>query len=105
MTLRQFALANDMKPGKLKAELGRPSARGKTTLRELGIDKQKAGAIASHIRGDFFGKKMAGLHLLFAAVVFLAIFLLWRKKMNAAVKYCHVVGSGDRFWFCPGQDL
>jgi len=103
MTLRQFALVNDIQPGKLKAELGLPSVRGKTTLRELGIDRQKAGAIASHIRGDVFGKKMAGLHVLFAAAVCLAVFLLWRKKMNAAVKYVMLSAAVIGFGFILGK--
>ena len=72
MTLRQFALANGIKPGHLKAELDTPSVRGRTTLHSLGLDEKKAYALVSHIRGDVFGKKMAGLHLLFAAAVFLA---------------------------------
>jgi len=87
MTLRQFALANDMKPGKVKAELGTSSIRGRTTLQELGVDKKKAQAIASHIKGDMFGKKMAGLHVLFAVAVFLVVFMLQRKKMTSMVKY------------------
>jgi len=103
MTLRQFALANDMKPGKLKGELGRPSARGKTTLYELGMDKQKAGAIASHIRGDFFGKKMAGLHLLFAAVVVLAVFLLQRRAMTNLTKYGLLSAVVIGFGFALGK--
>jgi len=103
MTLRQFALANDMKPGKLKAELGMPSVRGKTILRELGMNKQKAGAIAAHTRGDFFGGKMGGLHLLFAVVVALAIFLLLRKKMTTMAKYTLLSAAVIGFGFALGK--
>jgi len=45
MTLKQFALVNDIKPGRLKSELGQPSVRGKTTLSERDIDSRKAGRI------------------------------------------------------------
>ena len=77
--------------------------RGKTTLSELGIDRQKAGAIASHIRGDFFGKKMAGLHLLFAAVVFLSIFMLQRKAMTPPAKYAMLLAAIIGFGFALGK--
>jgi len=103
MTLRQFALANDMKPGKFKAELGMPSVRGKTNLRELGIDKQKATALASHIRGDFFGKKRAGLFLLFAATVVLAVFLLQRNRMTRLAKYGLLSAVVIGFGFALGK--
>jgi len=46
---------------------------------------------------------MAGLHLLFAAVVFLAIFLLWRKKMDAAVKYIMLSAAVIGFGFALGK--
>ena len=37
MTLREFARQNDIKPGRLKAEIGRPTARGRALLRDLGL--------------------------------------------------------------------
>jgi len=103
MTLRQFALANGIKPGKLKAELGRHSAHGKTTLRELNLDKQKAESIASHLRGDVFGKKMTGVHLLFAVAVLLVIFLLQRNRMTSPAKYALLSTAIIGFGFVLGK--
>ncbi|MBN2107369.1 MAG: 4Fe-4S binding protein, partial [Deltaproteobacteria bacterium] len=103
MTLRQFALYNDIKPGRLKAELGLPHARGRATLHELGMDEQKAIAVASHIKGEFFAKKMAAMLGLFAAAVCLAIILLCRNIMTSPVKYGLLAAAVAGFGFALGK--
>lgn len=103
MTLRQFALQNDIKPGRVKTELGMPHARGRATLRELGLDEQKAADLLSHIGGGAFAGKMAGLHLLFAAAVCLALWLLQRNTMNSLVKYALLAAAVTGFGFALGK--
>lgn len=103
MTVRQFALQNDIKPGKLKAELGVPSARGRTTLNELGVDAAKAAAVFSHIKGGGFAKKMAGLQCCFAAAVFVALVLLYRNKMSTPEKYSLLTIALIGFGFALGK--
>jgi ferredoxin len=103
MSIKQFALANGIKPGRLKHELGMPSVRGRTTLKELGINRQKADELVSHNRGDVFGKKMAGLHMLFAAVVVLVVFLLQRNRITSPVKYLLLSIAVIGFGFVLGK--
>lgn len=103
MTLRQFALYNDIKPGRLKAELGMPHARGRSTLGELGLDEQKAVAVSSHIKGEFFTKKIAAVLMFFAAAVCLAIVLLCRKKMTSPLKYGLLAAAVAGFGFALGK--
>lgn len=103
MTLRQYALQNDMKPGKLKEQLGMPFARGRATLGELGIDKARAASAVPNIQGEFFAKKMVGVHMLFAAMVCLAIFLLCRNKMTTPVKYLLLGTAVLGFGFALGK--
>ncbi len=103
MTLRQYALQHDMKPGKLKEHLGMPFARGRATLGELGISKAQALAAVSGRHREFAAKKIAGLQLLFAVMVCLAIVLLQRNTMTSPVKYGLLSATVLGFGFALGK--
>ena len=102
-TIKKFAQQNSIKPGKIKQELNTPFIRGGTKLEDLGINKKKAHEIVSHIRGDFFARKIAAVHLGLAVVVCFAVFLLSRRKMSVILKFVMLSITIVVFGFALGK--
>jgi polyferredoxin len=102
-TLKEFARLNDIKPGKIKKDLGKPLIRGKTTLAELDIDKNMAFELISHVKGKFATKKMAFIQAVFALFTALSVILLIKNKMGSAVKVVMLLISVSCFGFLLGK--
>jgi len=102
-TLREFARLNNVKPGKVKSELGMTMLRGRTTLEELGLDRKRAAGIIAHLRGSFRPGAMAAAQAGFAAAVCLAMVLLCRRKMSSPVKYILLCIAVIGFGFALGK--
>ncbi len=104
-TLKEFARLNDVKPGKVKHELEMPDARGRATLLELGIDKDRALHVLSHVKGRFEAKKRVLVQTFFALFAAVIIFLLCKNRMNAIVKMLLLSISIACFGFLPGKSF
>jgi len=102
-TLKEFARLNDIRPGKIKEELGKPLIRGRATLAELDIDKNKAFELISHVKGKFAAKKMAFIQAVFALFISLCVILLIKNRMGSAVKAVMLLISVSCFGFLLGK--
>ncbi len=104
-TIKQFAQQNGIIPGKLKKELNTPFIRGGTRLQALGINKKRAHRLVSHIRGDFFARKMAVVLMCFFGVVCFDLFLLSHKKMSLTLKFTMLSITIVVFGFALGKSF
>lgn len=104
-TLNEFARLNDVKPGKIKHELEMPDVRGRVTLSELGIDKERALHVISHVKGRFEAKKRVLSQAVFALFAAVIIFLLCKNRMNSVVKIVLLLISIACFGFLLGKSF
>ena len=98
-TLKEFAQLNDVKPGKIKHELEMHDVRGSATLSELGIDKDRALHVLSHVKGWFEAEKRVLVQTIFALFAAAIIFLLCKNRMNSVVKMALLLISIACFGF------
>ena len=102
MSIREFALVNGIKPGRLKHELGYPTARGRTPVGELGLDPEKAANVIAHVKAGVDGRMPIAL-IVQAAVIGIALVLLRRRKMGSVVKCILLVVAVIGFGFVLGK--
>ncbi len=101
LSLRDLALENDIKPGKLKHELGLESVPGRMTAAELGLQEQRIREALIHLRdGPPAGTTAAAL-LACALLCGLAVILLAGRTMTTAWKLCLLCAAVlvTGFWF------